>query len=78
MTKQELAAKIAEFVDFVDPWSFSDAFESMEEAVSATLEQLEEDQKGILEYLEDCREYDYDEDTGINLETLISAVKEVC
>ena len=78
MTKLELAAKISEYVDYVDPWSFSDAFDSMEDAVSATLRMLEEDPIGILEYLEGCREYDYDEDTGINLETLISALKEVC
>ena len=77
MTKLELSAKIAEFVDFVNPWEFSDVYESMETAVSDVLHQLETEPQTVLEYLEECREYDYDEDTGINLETIISAVKEV-
>lgn len=78
MTKLELAAKIAEYAECVDCYSFSDAYASMEDAVSDTLRMLDEDPESILDYLVFCRQYDYDEDTGINLETLVSALKEVC
>ncbi len=63
MAIRELAYRLVDFAETVDPYGYSDAFESKEEAVTALSYSLENDREGIVEWLVSF--VDEDDDTAI-------------
>ena len=63
MKNYELAKKLVDFAETVDPYGYSDAFENEEEAISALTYSLENDREGIVEWLVSF--VDEDDDTAI-------------
>lgn len=53
MTHYELACKLTDFMDDLDPWNFCDAFGYGKEAVQNIAKQIKETPDGITEYMEE-------------------------
>lgn len=76
MTNRELATRLVDFAETVDPWGVSDACGSTENAIEMVNDCLDEDIDSVKEWLESyVGEFDEDDELNGILKSLMEDVK---
>lgn len=77
MTNRELATRLVDFAETVDPWGVSDACGSTENAIKMVSDCLDEDIDSVKEWLDSyIGEFDEDDELNGALNGLLSDVAE--